>query len=122
MTPNPGTLARILLLSALTLPAQAQTRGKIVDCRIVSESRTVFAGKCRFVPDGPNGTFTLQTQNGDAPLYAGVSSVTVAVEAPGEAQVAGLTTEGVNSRWGAAKRSREDPACWTGDDFAVCAH
>jgi hypothetical protein len=36
--------------------------------------------------------------------------------------VRGLTTDGINSRWGTALRSKADPACWKGSDFEICAY
>lgn len=48
---------------------------------------------------------------------------TVSVEVAGKtAQVHGLTTDGVDSRWGAARRSRKDRACWLGEHFSVCLY
>lgn len=35
--------------------------------------------------------------------------------------VRGLTSEGINSRWGEAKRSKKDKSCWIGEDFKICA-
>jgi hypothetical protein len=83
--------------------------------------RVVFDGPCRFLPDGKGGSFSLSALDAQAPLYTGILVVSVSVVAPGEAEVRGLTAEGINSRWGEARRSKADPACWTGSDFEVCA-
>ena len=53
--------------------------------------------------------------------FPDILSVSVAIVAPGEAEVRGVTSFGVNSRWGSATRSAEDPACWVGEGFRVCA-
>lgn len=68
------------------------------------------------------GTFSVQMPGGNDGIAAGTTNVSVAVIAPGEAEVRGLTRDGINSRWGSATRSREDPACWVGSDFRVCAY
>ena len=47
--------------------------------------------------------------------------VSVDIIEKGVAEVRGLTKDGINSRWGSAKRDLKDKACWKGDDFKVCA-
>jgi hypothetical protein len=39
----------------------------------------------------------------------------------GMAEVRGLTVDGINSRWGSARRNVNNPACWDGADFQICA-
>ncbi|WP_017295364.1 hypothetical protein [Geminocystis herdmanii] len=46
----------------------------------------------------------------------------MAIIKSGVAEVRGLTTAGINSRWGEARRSKSDKACWVGDDFTICAY
>ena len=41
---------------------------------------------------------------------------------PGVAEVYGITTSGINSRWGPARRSSKDKACWVGTDFSICVY
>ena len=101
-------------------PSAAQQGRRLVDCRVESEGKVQVSGKCRFVPD-EGGTFTLQNADPNQPLYGEILMVTVAVVSPGNADVRGLTRYGINSRWGAAKRSARDPACWEGADFRICA-
>ncbi len=106
--------------------APAATGGTIV-CTIRAPGeddpapRVVFDGPCRFRADGKGGSFSLSALDGQAPLYPGILVVSVSVVAPGKAEVRGLTAEGISSRWGEARRSNADPACWTGTDFEVCA-
>lgn len=78
-----------------------------------------FKGKCDFTRGGAN--FSL-SPIGRASFPGGVNPVTVAIISPGVADVRGLTREGINSRWGEARRSKRDPACWEGADFRICAY
>ncbi len=76
-------------------------------------------GLCRFQSDSGE-SFTLD--NGpDLSLRDDILAVSVSVTAPGVAEVRGLTNAGINSRWGTARRAKDDPACWRGSDFEVCA-
>lgn len=104
-------------------PAKPVTGERLVDCRISNDTGgTLFDAHCLFVPQS-NGGFTLMRPRGDEqPLYAEVLSVSVSKTSATDAEVRGLTGSGVNSRWGAATRSQDDPACWTGTDFEVCAY
>ncbi|MEM9132179.1 MAG: hypothetical protein AAF962_05820 [Actinomycetota bacterium] len=91
-----------------------------VHCRITSGTAAdVFQGPCLFHSEG-GGSFAVQAADG-GPLTSGVQLITVSITAEGEAEVRGLTTDGANSRWGAAVRSETEPACWVGTDFEVCA-
>jgi hypothetical protein len=99
----------------------AQSKGRIVQCRVVSDSKVSFDGKCRFTPDGSGGSFTLENRNSNRPFFGSILIVSVSIIEPGRAEVRGLTSEGVNSRWGPARRSTQDPACWVGSDFRICA-
>ncbi|HET8540172.1 MAG TPA: hypothetical protein VFL83_09910 [Anaeromyxobacter sp.] len=78
-------------------------------------------GPCRFLPEGKRGSFSLSALDGQQPLFEGILVLSVTVVAPGKAEVRGVTAEGINSRWGEARRSKADPACWTGSDFEICA-
>ena len=98
-----------------------------VDCDIQTGGSR-FQGPC-LLDAGPSGSFTLGSTDRDTGVlfpssdkdFPSIISVSVWVVTPGEAEVRGLTTFGVNSRWGPATRSKDDPACWVGDDFRVCA-
>ncbi|WP_439575179.1 hypothetical protein [Phreatobacter sp.] len=111
-------LAAVLAVPALVGPAAARDAG----CRIEQAGRVVLDRTCDFQPEGRDGSFTLSARGGaDTPLFRGVSVVSVMVIEPGVADVRGLTTGGINSRWGTARRSGRDGACWQGDDFRICA-
>ena len=98
-----------------------------VDCDIQSGDAR-FQGPCLF-DAGPRGSFTLGSTDRDTGVlfpssddeYSSIISVSVWIVKPGEAEVRGLTSFGINSRWGHAARSTDDPACWVGDDFRICA-
>jgi hypothetical protein len=117
-----GGLRLAALLAALApgATAHAQPAGRIVDCRVESAGKVEFSGKCRVIPDGTAGSFALAAPSGRGALYGSILVVSVAVVARGVAEVRGLTRDGINSRWGEAKRSSQDPTCWDGADFRVC--
>ena len=88
---------------------------------VIRSGGAVYSGKCDFVADKGNGGFSV------APIGAkyfpdGINPISLYKTGPAQAEVRGLTRDGVNSRWGSAKRSTRDPACWTGDDFIICAY
>lgn len=93
--------------------------GRIVDCLIVTNSDD-YEGPCRFFADD-DGSFSLSLDD-ESPLVDAVTMVSVTILEPGEADVRGLTTGGINSRWGSAMRDAEDRACWNGADFTICAY
>jgi hypothetical protein len=108
-------LALVLMFAQTSFAAD-----RIVRCEISSENKTAFKGKCVFSPE-EKGSFSLSNIKKQKPLYPGISVVSVTIIEPGVAEVRGLTSDGINSRWGEAKRSEKDKACWVGEDFKVCA-
>lgn len=74
------------------------------DCIITSEK------------DGDISWYVIEKKNG-SPLLEEILSVSIVEMSPEEADVSGVTTFGVNSRWGQAKR---DGSCWAGEDFRIC--
>ncbi|MEB3230609.1 MAG: hypothetical protein VKJ64_06350 [Leptolyngbyaceae bacterium] len=88
-------------------------------CEVTGAANDIrFQGDCIFTQFDGNGSFSIQAPSG---LIDGSSSVSLAVIEPGVAEVRGLTVDGINSRWGEARRSDADPACWVGSDFTICA-
>ncbi|ACB51659.1 unknown [Crocosphaera subtropica ATCC 51142] len=79
----------------------------------------LFRDQCIFEQFGGNGSFSIWAKSG---LIANRESISVYIVQPGIAEVRGLTTAGINSRWGEAKRSNSDRACWVGEDFTICAY
>jgi len=116
-----AAIATLALSFSLTGLAAAQGKSRLVDCRVESEGKVQVSGKCRFTPD-EGGSFTLEHADPNRTIFFGeIMSVTVSIVSPGAAEVRGLTRQGVNSRWGEAKRSPQDRACWQGSDFKICA-
>ena len=127
-------LAMLLLAASIAAATEpdakleaAPLKGATVLCTIRATDdqspapHVVFDGPCRFLSEGKGGSFSLSALDGHSPLYAGMLDVSVTVVASGKAEVRGLTAEGINSRWGEARRSKADPACWKGNDFEICA-
>ena len=112
--------ASVLALSAAGA-VLAEAKSRLVDCRIESERKVQINGKCRFTPD-EGGSFTLEHADPKRTVFFGeIMSVTVSVVSAGVAEVRGLTRQGINSRWGEARRMANDRACWQGSDFKICA-
>lgn len=101
---------QLLLEDAVARPAR---------CVVLGNGMTPFRGTCKFTPD-VGGSFAIDPIG--KPGFDGVTSIGVAIVSPGVAEVRGLTRDGINSRWGEAKRSKSDPACWLGSDFKICAY
>lgn len=105
-----------LLIPSIQEPAQA---GNAL-CVIKNASNEIlFREECIFEQFGGNGSFSIQAQSG---LIVGRESISVYIIEPSVAEVRGLTTAGINSKWGMARRSNSDPACWVGEDFTICAY
>ena len=112
----------LTVVTACLLAIPVQSKGKPARCVIKSgpERSTVeYSGDCLFYADR-DGTFTIRKSQGN--ILPSITVVSVYVLMPGVAEVRGLTVDGINSRWGPAKRSETDLACWTGSDFEVCAY
>jgi hypothetical protein len=107
--------AAALGLAFVATPAAARS----ARCVIQSAGAPTWRGPCNFVPDR-GGSFAVDPIRGRFP--DGISDISVSLISPGVAEVRGLTRDGINSRWGEARRSRRDPACWIGEDFSVCVY
>ena len=117
----------LFVLAALLVvaPLSAEAKGKMVDCAITSlpGNEVQFKGKCRFVPEA-GGSFTLMDAAGKDRFYGEIGMVSVTLTGKDMAEVSGLVLGaggGHNSRWGEARRSAADRACWDGTDFRICA-
>ncbi len=111
-----GLLAGLTPLLLLAPPAQART----IRCSVSQARQILYAGRCDFQPSDPDGSFSLVPL--DRPSISGANPISVTLMAPGLADVRGLSADGINSRWGTARRSRQEPACWQGTDFRICAY
>ncbi|MEB3263413.1 MAG: hypothetical protein VKJ66_03470 [Synechococcus sp.] len=108
--------ALLLGIAAALPPSPAAARP--ARCRVIQEGVSLYSGPCDFQQFGGNGSFSITPVG--KPSISGANPVTLTVEAPGQGEVRGLTADGINSRWGAVRRSRSEPACWEGTDFRLC--
>jgi hypothetical protein len=117
-------MKRIACLIASVVVAQqifvANADAKPARCVVIGAGMTPYKGKCDFSADDGGGSFSI-TPTGE-PAFGGATVINVSVISPGVAEVRGLTRDGINSRWGEAKRSKTDPACWVGSDFKICVY
>ena len=107
-----------ILFTPLVIPDPVEAKDAFCVVKIPS-NQIHFRGKCNFEQYGGNGSFSIQAKSG---LIADRVSISVEMIRPGVADVRGVTTIGTNSRWGEARRSQSDRACWVGDDFTICAY
>ena len=108
-------------LAVLVVPkGVAEAKPREARCLIKSAGAPDYRGPCRFSPED-GGSFTIEPARRRA-FANGVTGITASVVAPGVAEVRGLTADGINSRWGEARRSRRDRACWLGSDFSICGY
>ena len=108
----------IVMLLAAVVPVPAG--GKNARCVITQQGKVAFSGACVF-DQSKDGSFFIRRHDAK-PILPRIIDVSVTIVSAGEAEVRGLTTDGINSRWGRAIRSRKDAACWTGSDFEICAY
>ena len=87
-------------------------------CVITSGGHTYRPSGCliRKGTDGGLSWHTLGRKDGK-PLLEEILSVSIVEISRGTAEVSGVTRDGINSRWGQARR---DGACWSGEDFRIC--
>ena len=112
----------LFTMIAVSIMTQTQKSAQGADAFCVikgAPSEIQFSGNCIFEQFGGNGSFSIKSPYG---LIVGRSSISVSIIQPGIAEVRGLTTSGINSRWGEARRSSSDTACWVGSDFTICAY
>ncbi len=116
-------MRRIAYLIASVVVAQhvfvANADARPAKCVVLGNGMTPYKGRCNFTPD-VGGSFGIEPIGKSG--FDGVTMVSVAIVSPGVAEVRGLTRDGINSRWGEAKRSKADPACWLGSDFKICVY
>ena len=112
--------AAVALTAAFTIPAApAAAKPRPARCVIDAAGAPRWSGPCQFEA-GPGGSFTITPTRGR--FQNQVSSISLAVHHAGMGEVRGLTAAGINSRWGEARRSPRDRACWIGPDFSLCVY
>jgi hypothetical protein len=111
----------ILVISTLLLITQSIAASEQkVKCEIESNNVVMFKGQCLYLSEH-GGAFTLSALDKNKPLYDDITAVSIVMIKKNVTEVRGLTTQGINSRWGNAKRSQKNKACWVGSDFKICA-
>ena len=110
-------IAVLVAFAALGLPSALWARP--ATCVITNDAGEKYHGPCNFTA-ARGGSFDVEPVGKRAML--GATSLSVYMMKPGEAEVRGLTSDGINSRWGAAVRSKTDKACWKGSDFSICVY
>lgn len=111
------TITILLLVSGQIMAAE-----KTVKCPIESNDKVVYQGQCRYFSEKTAEAISISLSNPqskDKPLYDTILMVSVYI-GKGIAEVSGLTADGINSRWGIAKKSQKSKHCWQGEDFRVC--
>jgi hypothetical protein len=103
----------------IMLSCNAFAADKVARCEVFSQDKLRYKGRCLFSPEA-GGSFTLSNRKKGNVLFDSVTDVSVVIIEKGVAEVRGLTIHGNNSRWGEAKRSQKDTACWDGEDFTIC--
>ena len=111
-------LAATALAAALGIAAPASAR--TARCVVTSADGPTYSGPCGFIPD-KGGSFGIEPL-GRRHFPSDATSLTVWIVEPGLAEVRGLTPGGINSRWGEARRSKRDRACWDGSGFRICVY
>ncbi|MGE3248578.1 MAG: hypothetical protein AB7F96_02010 [Beijerinckiaceae bacterium] len=117
-----SSLMRSVLAVAFLATIASSAEARDARCRIFQDGRLALDRLCDFQPEGRNGSFILSARGGNGSLLPGISNVSVSVFRPDTAEVRGLTRDGINSRWGEARRSPSDRACWAGSDFRICVY
>jgi hypothetical protein len=108
-------LAAFGIAALAAAPAEART----ARCVVESAGEPTWRGACNFFAER-GGSFSVTPLRGR--FGEGISDISVSIISPGIAEVRGLTTDGINSRWGETRRSRRDRACWVGEDFSICVY
>ena len=124
---NRAKLVAAALAAAIgSIVLAAPAIAKDARCEIRTADSARYSGSCRLTADkggsfsvSPIGKSAFFGHTRDEP---GITAISVHVTGGDAADVRGLTTNGNNSRWGAATRSASDRACWTGQDFSVCVY
>src|SRR5688572_27968184 len=117
LTFTAATLA-LATATAFAVP-EAGAKPRPARCVVTAAGASAWRGPCRFDARA-GGSFTITPQRGR--FAEGTTSITLDIVRPGAAEVRGMTALGINSRWGPARRSPRDRACWIGADFSLCVY
>ncbi|MCC8372457.1 MAG: hypothetical protein LN568_07035 [Rickettsia endosymbiont of Pseudomimeciton antennatum] len=104
----------------------AEYRYRSATCLIESSGEVIFSGKCKvWLSEDSGGSFSISNAIDGLPLIGkqdddvAITDVSVYTDEQ-SCEVSGLTTGGINSRWGEASKSTEQEGCWVGSDFKIC--
>lgn len=101
-------------------PEPNKPRATEARCKVAAGG-AIYDDPCKFTFAGDGkGSFSIEALAKSS--FDGAELLTVTVTEEGVAEVRGLTSEGINSRWGEAKRSTKDKACWAGGKFTICVY
>lgn len=109
----------LLFVSIVSLLPPLAAQAKPAICTVKQNGAIQFSGPCQFQQFGGDGSFSIVNARGGV-IVARVTQISVYIMR-GMAEVRGLTVDGIHSRWGSARRNVNDPACWDGSDFQICA-
>ncbi|ARN81957.1 hypothetical protein [Methylocystis bryophila] len=109
----------LAIASTIFVLHAASASARPARCVIVSNGEKEFNGPCDYMAES-GGSFSVSRAKGHK--FLEIDPISVTIVSPGVAEVRGLTKLGNNSRWGEAKRSTADPACWVGSDFKICVY
>ena len=114
------SLLAVLAFTAAALAAgQAEAKFRPVRCVVDAAGAPRWAGPCQFEA-ARGGSFTIRPVRGT--FQNGARWISLNLLRPGFGEVRGMTNDGINSRWGEARRSPRDRACWIGADFSLCVY
>ena len=100
---------------------KTEVRLCLIQSNTEGEELSEWKGPCTFTRESSTSESFNVSGASDDELLPGILSVSVYVLESGEAEVRGLTSEGINSRWGRALRDSVNTSCWKGSDFRLCA-
>lgn len=114
------SLQILLVLAMASLPWRAMPETSKARCLIKQNDRVAYSGACQLERE-KDGSFAIK-RSGNRAIVPNITNISVSIVSTGVAEVRGLTTGGNNSRWGTARKSNQNPTCWTGSDFEVCVN
>lgn len=112
--------AAIAILSAMASCAWSAPEFQDASCSVTSSGKTIDVQDCQAMYASETGSETEEIsiqRKSKKTITDSVSMISVFEFEKGKAMVTGLTTDGINSRWGVAEKKN---GCWEGSDFKVC--
>lgn len=109
--------ASAVAVAAASLPVAAEARP--ARCEIQAEGES-YRGPCEFRSER-GGSFSVEHPDGHN-LLPGVAMLSLTITSPGVGEFRALTSGGISTSWGEARRAEYDPACWSGDGLTLCAY